>query len=153
MSFSERYQKWSTFKQTLFILLAVALVGALASCAFIFIENIGVLLGWLLGSAINIFAFVSISKGASFTLDPNDTKGHKAILVAGFGMLRVMLYGGALLLAGFASFRWGSLEHGYCNIISTALALMPNWIVLLIHTFASSKKKPEEKKEEPEGDK
>lgn len=152
MSLKSRYEKWSSFQKDLFLLLAIAILGALVCAGFIFLDNIGVLLGWLLGSAVNIFSYVTIYKGTSFLLVPDsDFSGKKGYLSSVFAIGRILLYAGALLLAGFASFRWGSLEHGYCNLISTALALMPNWIVLLLVTFGRMKKmepQAEEKQEE-----
>lgn len=142
-----RYSKLSPFGKNLFILLCIALVGALISVAFIFLDNIGVLLGWLLGSAVNIFAYVTMEKGASYMLDPStEAKGGGLMVVGAIG--RFVLYAGALVLAGFASFRWGSLAHGYCNLISCALALMPNWIVLVFASLHRTRK--EAKQEEKE---
>ena len=141
MSLRQRYEKWSSFQKDLFIFLCIALAGSLISIIFIFLDNIGVLLGWLLGSAVNIFAYVTLAKGAAAMMAPEGSKASKRAYLAGvFAILRIFFYAASLLLAGFASFKWGSLAHGYCNIISCALALMPNWIVLLIVTFGRMKK-------------
>ena len=151
MSFSSAYAKWSDLKKNVFILCVIAFIGSLVCIGFIFADNVGVLLGWLLGSAINLFSYITIAKGSSFILDPGDSRGRKAVLSSVFAILRLFLYAGGLVLAGFASFRWGTLSHGYCNLISLALAYMPTWIVLLIVTFVRGHKdsKPiEEKKKE-----
>ena len=152
MSLKQRYLHWSEFQKNLFIMVAVAIVGALVCAIFVFLDNVGVLLGWLAGCAVNLIAYVTIAKGASFVLDQTDLSGKRGYLTALFGMFRFLLYAGVLVLAGFASFRWGTLEHGYLNLVSCALALMPNWVVLSIMTYSRLKKKPapkvEEKKEE-----
>ena len=145
----EKYESWGEMGKNLFILIVIAIVGALISLVFLVADNVGVLLGWLLGSAVNIFAYVSIYRGSVRLLSHSDSpkQGYFAILWA---FLRIALYAGALFLAGFASFKWGTLSHGYCNIIATALALMPTWIVVVITTFArANKNKSEPKPVEP----
>lgn len=144
---AEKFATWSEFKQILFVLIVVALLGAIISCIFIFVENVGVLWGWLLGSAVNLFAYITIYKGSAAVL--NSAKGHGMAggMAIALGGLRFLFYAGALLLSGFASFKWGSLAHGYCNLISCALALMPTWITLVIVLFFRAKKA--EKKPNP----
>ena len=134
----DRYQNWTEFGKNMFILLMVGLVGALVCVGFIFVDNVGVLLGWLLGTVVNIFAYFTIHKSSAALLGQKESKfGYMAMLG---GALRLLLYAGTLLLAGFASFRWGSLAHGYCNLISCALALMPTWIMLVLTMFLRGKK-------------
>ncbi|MBQ7250096.1 MAG: hypothetical protein IJS37_01960 [Bacilli bacterium] len=137
--FVDKYSSWKDEKKNLFILACVALVGAIACIPFIVVDNIGVLFGWLLGSAVNIFAYYSIVKVSEATLDP-DASSKRGYFMALFAMLRLALYAGVLFLAAFATFRWGSMAHGYCNIVSAALALMPTWIVVVITTFFRAKK-------------
>ena len=141
--FVDKYSSWKDEKKNLFILACVALVGAIACIPFIVIDNIGVLFGWLLGSAVNIFAYYSIVKVSEATLDP-DASSKRGYFMALFAMLRLALYAGVLFLAAFATFRWGSMAHGYCNIVSAALALMPTWIVVVITTFFRAKKEEKE---------
>lgn len=137
--FIDKYSSWNDEKKNLFILFCVAIVGALACIPFIFLDNIGVLFGWLLGSAVNMFAYFSIVKVSEATLDPN-TSSKRGYFMALFAMMRLALYAGVLFLSAFATFRWGSMAHGYCNIVSAALALMPTWIVVVITTFFRAKK-------------
>ena len=137
--FIDKYSSWSDEKKNLFILFCVAIVGALACIPFIFLDNIGVLFGWLLGSAVNMFAYFSIVKVSEATLDPN-VSSKRGYFMALFAMMRLALYAGVLFLSAFATFRWGSMAHGYCNIVSAALALMPTWIVVVITTFFRAKK-------------
>lgn len=144
----DRYESWDELGKNLFILLVVTLIGTLVSAGFIFVDNIGVLLGWLLGSAVNLFAYWSIHKGSSYILS-NSTKPSQGYLAVLWGLLRFLLYAGCLALAGFASFRWGSLSHGYCNLVSCALALMPTWIMLVIVTLVRGNKAPKKAVEEP----
>ena len=135
MKFAERYHSWTEEKKNLFILVVIALVGVLVTAIFAFVDNIGVLLGWVLGSAINLICYVSLVKGTKALLS-SDIQGAKGGLVmALLSIARLLLYAAGLVLAGFASFRWGSLTHGYCNLISLALAYMPTWITLLFTFF------------------
>ena len=147
-SLAEKYRNWSDFKKNMFILLMVTLFGALVGVGFIFIDNMGVLLGWLLGSAVNIFAYVTMHYGSKRLLSP-DTDPKKGYFALVWAVLRLALYAGCLLLSGFASFKWGTLAHGYCNIIATALALMPTWIMLVVTTFFRSHKAKEEPAAKP----
>lgn len=157
MSFRNSYDSWSDFKKNLFILLVIVAVGALVTAGFIFVNNVGVLFGWLLGSAVNIIAYVTMEKGANFLLAGDESEsGKRGYLAIVFNLARLLLYAGALVLSAFASFKWGSLSHGYCNLISCALALMPTWITLLVVTFKRARhldepaKKEEAKPEEKE---
>lgn len=156
----EKYESWSEMGKNLFILIVIAIIGALISVIFLVIDNVGVLLGWLLGSAVNLIAYISIYKGSSYLLSTSQSSS-KGYLAALWSLIRFLLYTGSLLLASFASFKWGSLSHGYCNLISTALALMPTWIVLVFATVirngreakkaaAIKADKPAEPKEEAE---
>lgn len=129
-----KYESWTEMGKNLFILVVIAIVGVIASIPFIFLENVGVLLGWLLGSAVNLFAYVSMAKGSHYILS-NSSSAKYGYLAMAWALLRILLYVGALVLAGFASFRWGSLSHGYCNLISLALALMPTWLTLVFGTM------------------
>ena len=142
-SLVEKYRNWSDFKKNMFILLMVALFGAIVGIGFIFIDNIGVLLGWLLGSAVNIFAYATMYYGSKRLLAP-DTDPKKGYFALIWAVLRLAFYAGCLLLSGFASFKWGTLAHGYCNLIATALALMPTWVMLVITTFLRSHRPKEE---------
>ncbi len=137
--FVDKYESWSEEKRNLFILFCVAVFGAAVCVPFIFLDNVGVLFGWLLGSVVNIFAYYSIYKVSEATLNP-DATSKRAYFMVFFGMFRLALYAGVLVLAAFATFRWGSMSHGYCNILSAALALMPTWIVVVITTFFRSQK-------------
>ncbi|MCR5349117.1 MAG: hypothetical protein K6E59_05905 [Bacilli bacterium] len=147
-SLVERYESWDELRKNLFILLVVAAFGALISVIFIFLDNIGVLFGWLLGSAVNIFAYWSIHQGSAYILSNSEkrSQGYLAIL---WGLLRFVLYAGCLVLSGLASFRWGSLSHGYCNLIACALALMPTWIMLVLVTLIRNNKSSQKTKEIP----
>lgn len=145
--FVDKFHSWSEEKRNLFLLLVITIVGALACIPFIFLDNIGVLFGWLLASAVNMFAYFSIYKAAEATLSP-DATSKRGYFVALFAMFRLALYAGVLVLSAFATFRWGSMAHGYCNIVSAALGLMPTWIVVFITTFfrhGKEKKGNEEK--------
>lgn len=146
-----KYKSWDDFHKNMFLLGIVTLVGALISVAFIFLDNIGVLLGWLLGSAVNFFAYVTMHVGSKRLLTPGaDPKsGYFTLLWA---VLRLALYAGALLLSGFCTFKWGTLAHGYCNLIAVALALMPTWIMLVVTGLIRAPKLNAPKAEQPDAE-
>lgn len=145
MRLAERYVRWSDEGKNLFILVCVALFGALVSAVFIFLDNVGVLLGWLLGSVINIIAYVSMVKGSKSLLkSAREGSGKTASFAALFFLMRLFLYAAGLVLAAFCTFRWGTFEHGYCNLLALALAYMPTWITLVVVALIrGGKKQPE----------
>lgn len=140
MKLAERYKTWSDEGKNLFILICVALFGILVTIPFIFLDNVGILLGWLLGSAINIIAYITIIKGSRALLRQSGKAAGYAIF--GFSF-RFLLYAAGLLLAAFCTFRWGSMAHGYCNIVSLALAYMPTWVTLVIVMLVRKEPKPD----------
>ena len=155
MSLAQRFSSLSEEKKNLFILGAIALLGALVLVFSFFIDNPGLFYGWLLGSAIEILCYVTIFFGARFLLsgDGEATKG--GLVGALFGTFRLLFYAGGLVLGGFATFVWGTPAHGYCNVFTVFAGYLPLLLVLLVTTYLSARKskrgdgKPveEEKKE------
>ena len=155
MSLAQRFSSLSEEKKNLFILGAIALLGALVLVFSFFIDNPGLFYGWLLGSAIEILCYVTIFLGARFLLsgDGEATKG--GLVGALFGTFRLLFYAGGLVLGGFATFVWGTPAHGYCNVFTVFAGYLPLLFVLLVTTYLSARKskkgdtKPveEEKKE------
>ena len=150
MSFAARYCSWSEEKQNLFLLAMIGLAGCLVLAFSAFIDNIGLLLGWILGTLIEIFCYITIVAGSRFLLSGNKESGSAfGVLGAAMGMFRLLFYAGGLLLGGFATFVWGSLSHGYCNVFTVFAGYMPLMIVLLIGTAIRLKKNSSPKQEEP----
>ena len=158
MRLSQWFSKASEAKQNTFILGVVALVGFVCLSVFFFLNNPGVPLGWLLGSVIEIVAYITIVKGASFLLDPSSLNRNKGYLAPLFMFVRLGLYTGGLVLAAFASFSWGSLESSYLNFFAVFAAYMPMVVVLIFTTVYRLKKsqasapKKDENKEGEEND-
>ncbi len=156
MSLAKRFTSLSEEKKNLMILGGIALLGAFVLLFSLFIDNPGLLYGWLLGSAIEILCYVTIFLGARFLLsgDGEATKG--GLVGALFGAFRLLFYAGGLVLGGFATFVWGSPSHGYCNVFTVFAGYLPLLFVLLVTTFLSSRKgkaeKPATQEEKKEGD-
>ena len=147
--FSNSYKTWKDGTKNLFLLAMIALLGFLALLFGFFIGNPGLRLGWLLGSAIEIFAYVTIDRGSSFLLSPvADPK--KGALGAFFGIFRMALYAAGLVLGGFATYRWGSMASSYCNVWTVFSGYLPMGFVLICTTFFRCKKEevPVSNKEE-----
>lgn len=127
----------------------IALLGFLATSVFFFLSNPGVPLGWLFGSAIEIVCYITIVKGTSFLLDPNKLNRKRGLIAPLFMLLRLALYAGGLVLAAFATFRWGSMSSSYLNFWAVFAAYMPMVVLLLFVTFYRLKKQsPVEQKPE-----
>lgn len=132
--------------KNVFLLLIIALIGFAATFVFFFLNNPGVPLGWLLGSLIEIAGYLSIVKGTSFLLDPNHLNRKRSLLAPLFMILRVLVYGGGLVLAALSTFRWGSISSCYLHLFSLVAAYLPVYVLLLFTTIYRLKKEP--KKEE-----
>lgn len=149
MSFASRYCSWSEEKQNLFILVMIGLAGCLVFFFSAFIDNIGLLLGWILGTVIEILCYVTIVAGSRFLLSGGKEGGSTmGLLGAGMGMFRLLFYAGGLVLGGFATYVWGTPSHGYCNLFTVFAGYMPLMIVLLVGTAVRLKKDKTPKQEE-----
>lgn len=137
--FAKSYKTWKDGTKNLFLLAAIALIGFLALLFGFFIGNPGLPLGWLLGSAIEIFAYFTIDRGSSFLLS-SDADPKKGALGAFFGVFRMALYAAGLVLGGFATYRWGSMASSYCNVWTVFAGYLPMGVVLICITFFRSKK-------------
>ncbi len=160
---AERYNGWKDEQKNLFILACIGIAGFLILLFGFFIDNPGLPIGWVLGTGIELIAYFTIYKGASYLLDPEDKNGKRGYLMAVFAMGRLLLYAGGLVLAAFCTFVWGSMAHGYCNLWTVFAGYMPEFIVLVIATMIRIKRKPapaakaeepktEEKPQESEAD-
>ncbi len=139
---AERYNNWCDEEKNLFIFACIGVVGFLILLFGFFIDNPGLPIGWLLGTAIELVAYFTIWRGTAFLLDPQDKDGKRGYLMAVFALGRLFLYAGGLVLAAFCSFVWGTLAHGYCNLWTVFAGYMPEFIVLIFVTFFRLKKKP-----------
>ena len=140
MKLTEWYNKTSDTKKNLFLLGLITFAGFAATFIFFFNNNPGVPLGWLLGSIIELICYLSIVKGTAFMLDPSSLDRKKGYLAPLFMFMRLGLYAGGLILAGFATFRWGSMSSSYLNFFAVFAGYMPMVVLLLIVTFGRLKK-------------
>ena len=155
MKLVDWYNSASEMKKNIFLLSVIALIGLAATFIFFFLNNPGVSLGWLLGSAIEIICYITIVKGTSFLLDPKGLDKKRAILAPVFMLLRLALYAGGLVLAAFCTFRWGSNASSYLNFWAVFAGYMPMVALLLFTTLLRLRKpktEPSEIEEKPEED-
>ena len=142
------YLKRSEEGKNFFILAAIAVLGLLVFVFGFFIDQPGLPLGWLLGSVIELFGYVTIVKGASFLLGTGNSK--KGYLMALFSALRLLLYASGLLLAALCTYYW---KNNILNLWTVFGAYVPMAPVVLITQFAKIKKnaakpaEPENKEE------
>ena len=150
MKFVDWYNKKSEMVRNIILLVMIALLGFLVTSIFFFMNNPGVPLGWLFGSAIEIIAYFTIAKGAAFMLDPNHLNRKRGLMAPLFMILRFALYAGGLVLAAFATYRWGSPSCSYLNVWAVFVSYLPLHVVLLFATFFRLKKEKVEKLEKEE---
>lgn len=130
----------------LLILVIVALVVALGLIPFIFFSHLDVVLGWLLGSLIEIICFLTILKSSSSMAKV--AKGGNAA-VAGLSILwyflRILLYAAGLVIGALCTFKSAEWFGGfdYFNFWAVFASYMPLPIVLLITGLIFNKKKTE----------
>jgi len=149
MKLVEWYNKTSDTKKNLFLLGIVTLCGFAVTSIFFFLNNPGVPLGWLFGSIIELICYLSIVKGTAFMLDLNSLDRKKGYLAPLFMFMRLALYAGGLILAAFATFRWGSMSSSYLNFFAVFAGYMPMVVLLLIVTFGRLKKSAPVQPEKP----
>lgn len=153
MKFVDWYNNASEMKKNLFLLGIITAIGFAATFIFFFMNNPGVPFGWLFGSAIEIVCYITIVKGTSFLLDPNKLNPKRGLLAPLFMILRLALYAGGLVLAAFATYRWGSMASSYLNFWAVFAAYMPLPALLLFTTIYRLKKQQSEVKPVPEEEK
>lgn len=147
MSLLRAYLKWSEEKRNFFLLGCVCLLGCLVLSFGFFVDNPGLVIGWILGSAISAFCYLTIVWGARFLLSGDEHQNKFGYLGAAFGIFRLAFYAGGLVLGGFATYVWGSSAHGYCNLWTVFAGYMPLFAILIITNLASLRQKAPKKEE------
>ena len=139
MGLSKRYMSWSDEGKTFFWLIIADVVIFLALIPFFLLSNMGIPLGWLLGSVAVCLCYLSMIKGSGFILrlanDPNGRNRGMAIALA-FSLVRLFLMAGVLLFAAFMTFK---VEGNFVNFFSTAAAYLPLILVSIIFTITRKK--------------
>lgn len=141
------YVNLSEKGKNLFLLIAITVVVFLALCPFFFFSNPGVPLGWLVGSAIEVACFFLLYLGTSVLVE-HPTKMSAGGFSVLFFFLRMALFAGGLVIAGFCTFKW---KNNWLNIWSVAAAYLPLTGVMALNFFRANKvSQPLPKKENKE---
>ena len=150
MGLKEKIKGMDTHLLALLVLVAVGVIVFLCLIPFFFFDNPGVPLGWLLGTAIEVFNYWSIVFFSGALL--SSTQGKKArgaIFSTIFVFLRFALWIGGLALGALCTFTW---QNNWCNVWSVFAAYVPMTIAVAL-TFIGrdrSKTQPAEKEESHE---
>ena len=152
MGFVKRYLSWTDEGKTLFWLIVADIAVFLALIPFFLLSNMGIPLGWLLGSVAVCLCYLSMIKGTGFVLkqasDANGRNRGMAFAVA-FSLIRLFLMAGVLIFAAFMTFK---VEGNFVNFFSTAAAYLPLILVSIVFTLTRKKQKKAVPASEPEKD-
>lgn len=149
MSFARNYSTWSDEKKNFFLLGMTCLLGCLILSFGFFLDNPGLVIGWLLGSAISAFCYATMVLSAKFLLSGDEKSSKFGYFGAVFGLFRLGFYAGGLVIGAFATFVWGSNAHGYCNLWTVFAGYLPLFVILIVTTLMSLKKEKSPAKAEP----
>lgn len=151
------YLNLKTEQRAFVILAAVAIFGFLCQLPLFFFHTesgypLGAYpLGWLLGSAIELFGYATILKmSGAITSQKENTSAKTTGAVIGFSFLRFLFYAAALMVSAICTFtpNWFGGFNAF-NFYTTAAGLVPLFAVVLITqkmALSRSEKNPEEKK-------
>lgn len=131
------YSKLSENGKNLFILIAIALLGLLVLAPFFFFQNAGLGFGWILGSGIEIFCYLSILWSSKIISDVQAKHPGTIALAALFSILRIVLYAGGLFLGGLYTYKFHS---NWLNLWTVFVAYLPMGFVLGINALIKAKK-------------
>ena len=141
MTLKERIKSFDESKLNLFLLSCIALGVFILTIPFFFLGFPGIPLGWLLGSAIEIFNYATIVLGAKLIISPQVDKPIKgAIYMIFTTLLRIAFWVGGLALAGYITFR---LESQWLNFWATFAGYVPLTGVVVVSMILKNKKKKE----------
>lgn len=135
MGLAKAYEKWPTVQRNLFLLGSLDVFVALCLLPFLFFDLPGLFVGWLVGSAISLLAYLSIVYMAgAITGSVNEEKrsGRAVGLSVFFGLLRFALYAGGLALSAYLTFR---AKNPWLNFWALFAAYVPMPIVLAVETL------------------
>lgn len=148
------FAKLSSEKKDLFIIVAVGLIVFVCLCPLFIIFQGAWPLGWLLGSVIDVVAYITIVKFTTGLLsnDPSKKAGVAISTLASGG--RYVLYAAGLIVAAICTFKpeWFGGFAGF-NFYACALAYLPMPIVVLVSNLMRNKKQVAEADKKNEGDK
>ena len=116
----------------------MAVFGIVSTVPFIFLDNVGVMLGWILGSIINLIAYITIVRGSNALLHAG-SNGKVGLLAALGFVLRLMLYAAGLTLAAFCTFRWNSHFLHFWFVFAAMLPIYPILIITTLLNKADKK--------------
>jgi predicted ABC-type exoprotein transport system permease subunit len=155
MKLAEKFVKMKSEEKDFFILLAIAIIVFLCLTPLFFLSKGSWPLGWLLGSAVSLFAYWSIIKFTSSILSSDNTKKASTIFGVVAGGARIFLYAAALIVSAICTFKsqWFGGFSAF-NFFSTFIAFMPMPLVLIISNLIRNKKpvaKPIDKPADQEG--
>ena len=142
----ERFKTLDIEIQNLIILALIGVFGTLICIPLALLPNVGLggPLGFLLGSILELFSYWTICRATAVLLGKTRTKPGATAFVVICYFLRLALIAGALVLAGFCTFRW---DAHYLYIWTVFASLLPVYPVLIVNTLRHTKKN------KPEGDK
>lgn len=146
MKLTERFNKLSDLAKNFAILSIIGVLGTLVCIPLALIPAVGLggPLGFLLGSLLELFSYWTIVRGSDVILSKEKSKPANVVLVVVFYVLRLGLIAGALILAGFCTFRW---DAHYLYIWTVFAGLLPVYPYLIVSTLAhkGAKKAGDEK--------
>lgn len=152
MSLAKRYVSLNDEGKTLFWLVFVDVAILLMLTPFFFLSNIGIPLGWLLGSSVSILCYITMVKGSGLLMRvPASANGrNKGMAIAAvFSVLRLVLMLGALALAAFFTFK---AEGNFLNFFTTAGAYLPLVIVAVVFVLVHNHRKKKSGEAAPIGE-
>ena len=135
----ERFKTLDIEIQNMIILAIIGVFGTLVCIPLALLPNVGLggPLGFLLGSILELFSYWTICRASSLLLGNVHSKPGATAFVVICYFLRLALIAGALVLAGFCTFRW---DAHYLYIWTVFVALLPVYPVLIITTLRATKK-------------
>jgi hypothetical protein len=137
------FVKLSPNRKALFIMSVIALVVFIGLCPLFFIHNyenypyVAYPLGWLLGSAAELIAFVTLVRFSdSLFKDKDATHATSSMLAMGSAGLRIFLYAVVLVVSGICTFKseWFGGFNAF-NFYTTAAGLLPMLGVVFFTQF------------------
>ncbi len=143
MAIKERYNGLSDEGKILFWLILADLVVFLGMVPFFFFGLMGLPLGWLLGTAVELICYLTMLKGGSVIMDVATQKNGRnkgRVWAPVFAFIRFILMVGALVLTAFFTFK---MEGNYLNFFACAAGYLPLMLVSIVFTLLSKRKKDE----------
>ncbi|MCR5490848.1 MAG: hypothetical protein K6F32_01825 [Bacilli bacterium] len=139
MKLMERIGKMDEHRLVILILSLIGLFVFLCLTPFFFFNNPGVPLGWLLGTAIEVFNYWTIILSSGAILSPYSSKKTRGVaFVILFVFLRLAFWVGGLVLGALCTYTW---QNNYLNIWSVFAGYVPMTVAVAIAFMGRGKKK------------